>query len=170
MSELSKLTSAGDASALPGYIISPLRLSDFGVLEERFAEWHVRRAERGARRASHDVAADVINKAVERTETGEFTYGMPLFRMRCISSRGMSLILWLSLKIKHPQMTLSQVRDLRNNATNQYALGDAIMAAAGFSEGSPATSEPAESPSQSDGATSSPPSETAALDGTKSAA
>lgn len=154
---LPQIIGAGNSSALPGYIISPLRFREFGIAEERFAEWHIQRAERGVRRASTDVAQGVINTAIRHTESGAFSYGMPEFRLRCLSSRGLSLILWLSLRIKHPQITFAQAKDLRDGAASQDALTDAVMEAAGFTESS-LTNEinQGQQPPSSGGASSQP--------------
>jgi len=163
MPTLAQLTDAGNSTALPGYIISNLRLSEFGIAEERFAEWHIQRAERGVRRARTDVAQGVITEAIKHTESGAFTYGMPGFGARCLSSRGMVLILWLSLRIKHPQVTLAQSKDLRDGAASQDALTNAIMQAAGFSEPSPpAETAQADQQPQPAGEVSSLPSDVAA--------
>lgn len=145
MSKLSDLGDAGRADVIPGYIVSKLRLPDYGLAESAFARWYMSRVVRVAcetRADPHDRAKRVPvfppamqEKAIELAQrevgSGWFNFSMPGFDLMAKSSQGLSLILWLSLRIKHPDVTRAKARELMRTA-DEVRLTEALFEAMGF--------------------------------------
>lgn len=157
MSQLSELTGAERADVVPGYVLSPLRLVDYGVAEDAFARWHLRRVCRGVKPLPAEAQAKAVGKAVDDVAGGHFTLGMPAFEAAARSARGSMLMLYLSLRVRHPQVTPKMAHEL-------YGTGDegkitrALFELLGYGGRSP---KKAKAPlAQSSGATSSDTSAT----------
>lgn len=112
MSKLSDRTAAGRHDVVPGYILSPPRLREQGVAEDAFARWYIERVERGTRNVAAELRKELLNSAQRDVRDGYFSIGMPGHDAAGLSARGTRLMFWLSLRIKHPQITYPQASEL----------------------------------------------------------
>jgi hypothetical protein len=132
MSQLSELTAAERTDVLPGYVLSPPRLREHGVAEDSFARWYIERVERGTRRIPSDVRRAMLDIAVKDMRDGYFTVGQPGYDAFALSARGTRLMFWLSLRIKHPQITHKEAGELFDKQADEKSVTDAVFALWGY--------------------------------------
>jgi hypothetical protein len=168
MSELEKLTAAGNTDALPGHTISPPGLADLAQAEAHFGRAHIADAAACAAGLDTDVRDVAIDKATARVARREFNYYGNSFKL---SAEHFPFLLWLSLRVENPKITQAQAAALIT-PENQPIVTKAVLDVWGFDTGKNAEAgEANQSQNPSTGADSLPSSaNTEALPTSKSAA
>jgi hypothetical protein len=87
MSELSKLTGAGNTTALPGYTLSPPGLRELGEAESEFARSYIADVTAGAKDADPDTRKVLLKEAATIVANSHFNYYGAGFGLACMSSR-----------------------------------------------------------------------------------
>ncbi len=134
MSELEKLTAAGNTDALPGHTISPPGLKEIGEAEAHFGRCHIADAAASAIGLDTEVRDVAIDKATARVARREFNYYGPSFRLCCLSAEHFPFLLWLSLRIENAKITQAQAAALVT-PENQPIVTKAVLDVWGFDTG-----------------------------------
>lgn len=164
MSQLSDIAGSGRTNVIPGYVLSQLQLPDYGFAEDAFARWYIQRVTLGARKATEAIQLKAIESAQKDITSGWLTFAMPGFDAMLKSAKGMELMTWLSLRIKHHDITRAKTRELIR-AVDENLLARALLDMMGFTASRKKKRAPiASPPSPSTGTPSipssgSPPSE-----------
>jgi hypothetical protein len=171
MSDLEKLTAAGNTDALPGHTISPPGLREIGEAEAHFGRSHIADAAASAAGLDTDVRDVAIDKATARVARREFNYYGNTFKLCCLSAEHFPFLMWLSLRVEKPKITQAQAAALIT-PENQPIVTKAVLDVWGFDTGKNAEAgEAKQSQSKSTGADSLPSSaNTEVLPTSKSAA
>lgn len=112
-SDLSKLTAVTlQVTAADGkrYSLSPLTLNDFGELDVWLAEYVVAKTVRIYRESPASVGEDAVKAAYKIAETVSFASGTGAVLLD--TPDGVKQLLWLSLRVKHPNITIEDVGKL----------------------------------------------------------
>jgi hypothetical protein len=131
MSELSKLTGAGNTTALPGYTLSPPGLRELGEAESEFARDYIASVAAGAKSADPEVRKELLAAATERVANSHFNYYGPGYRLCCLSARHLPFLLWLVARIESPKLTREQAKELITR-DNEGDVSNAVLEALGF--------------------------------------
>lgn len=97
---------------IDGYIISRPGLSELAVAETTFAIRHLHKVTQGLTDMPIEQAKPLLIAAEDRMATGYFNNGRPGWVPSCLAADGPPLMLYLSLRIKHPDMTQEKSNEL----------------------------------------------------------
>jgi hypothetical protein len=104
-SPLAALTGAGRTDVLPGYTLSPWTLRDYGEMESEFARNYLATVCNAAASAPPEFAQAMISRALEDVKIGEFQWGRAAFKLNVFAATYVPLMLYLSLRTRHPEIT-----------------------------------------------------------------
>lgn len=131
MSDLSDLSAAGISDVIPGHILSPLRLQEYGIASKEFAKEFMAIAAASAENLGDIVRDRMISLALAIVAGGSYRYGSQAFDAACKDPTAIPLLLWLSLQIKHPQMSRAEAVAFIT-PENQPEIRKAVLECAGF--------------------------------------
>jgi len=110
MSALTDLTAAGDSSTLPGLLLSPPRLLEWAEAEQEAQRQYLSSiAATDLPTAARDA---MYARAIDNLRDAPFSFGSPQFDAWATSASALPMLLWLSLRIKQPQITRSAAAEL----------------------------------------------------------
>jgi hypothetical protein len=101
---------------IAGKIVSAPGVMELGQLEDHFAASYLRTIAKGLSDAPEFVQQHVLASAAQDVRDGLFAYGSPLFDRWAIKLSTAPFILWLLLRIEHPQTTLEEAAQFFRNA------------------------------------------------------
>jgi hypothetical protein len=104
MARLSDMTAAGRSDVLPGYVLSPPRLREWGEAEAEAGRCAVRVARALAEELPADRQREVLATAYEEVTSGAYSMGMPKLDAFLRAAANAPFIQWLCLRVKHPQV------------------------------------------------------------------
>jgi hypothetical protein len=131
MSELSKLTGAGNTTALPGYTLSPPGLRELGEAEAEFTQTYIADAAASTKVFDPETRKLYAEAAMEKVASGRFNYYGPGFRSCCLTARHLPFLLWLVARIASPKLTREQARELITRE-NEVEVQRGVLEALGF--------------------------------------
>jgi hypothetical protein len=131
MSELSKLTGAGNTTALPGYTLSPPGLRELGEAEAEFTQTYIADAAASTKVFDPETRKLYAEAAMEKVASGRFNYYGPGFRSCCLTARQLPFLLWLVTRIASPKLTREQARELITRE-NEVEVQRGVLEALGF--------------------------------------
>lgn len=110
MSKLSELTAAPRSDILENYVLSPWTLAEFGEAEAEFERKHLERAALAASATgiSAEVKDQMLALANDDVRASRLSYGSPGFDRKMNDFCNLPFILFLTLRAKHPAITLSE--------------------------------------------------------------
>lgn len=110
MSKLSELTAAPRSDILENYVLSPWTLAEFGEAEAEFERKHLERA--GIAASAPGISAEVKDQmlalANDDVRASRLSYGSPGFDRKMNDFCNLPFILYLTLRAKHPAITLAE--------------------------------------------------------------
>lgn len=105
--------------------ISPLRDMDYGVLEKFAQDRYMDLAIRSAEKISDtEVQKSLINKAYETASRVTFSSAEGIRHLA--TPQGMVMLVWVSLRKEHPDLSLDDVMELLSQEENALTLTSAI--------------------------------------------
>jgi hypothetical protein len=162
LSTLADLTAAGRSDVLPGYVLSPPRLREWGDAETEAAASYIRAVRQSCLGLPAEVSVALMQQALDLVASGEFGMGMPKLDAYLRSATAAPFALWLCLRVKHPQVTRDAVDEV-TAATSEEDVARAVLELWGFlPTGGAKKKTVSESSNQSTGGESSKPSEPSA--------
>lgn len=133
MGDLAELTGAGRSDILPGHTLSPLSLKDFGELEREIEGRRIAEAKVAADGTHPDVALLLLKSALNDVSSGKYGFGKPHFNAAAMSSAYGGLLLFLSLRHAHKDITREKSDGLADTPNGAKAR-DAVAEMSGFKE------------------------------------
>jgi hypothetical protein len=112
MSELANAVAAGISQPLPGYILSPPRLLEYGEAELEFENDYRANVRETSAHLPVEQQREIVKEAIELIQAGEFALRGKYFDRCCLNPKKLPLLVWLSLRVKHPQITREQIAEL----------------------------------------------------------
>jgi hypothetical protein len=162
LSTLADLTAAGRSDVLPGYVLSPPRLREWGDAETEAAASYIRAVRQSCLGLPAEVSVALMQQALDLVASGEFGMGMPKLDAYLRSATAAPFALWLCLRVKHPQVTRDAVDEVTASASEED-VARAVLELWGFlPTGGAKKKTVSESSNQSTGGESSKPSEPSA--------
>lgn len=129
--DLSKLSAAGDSASLPGFILSPFRIHQFGQAGQEWASRYLYAVGQAADRLTDRIADKLVSRAADDVRRGRLAYGTDDFDAACFAPEHLPFLLWLSLQPKHPQLTREQAAALLS-PENERTVRRAVLEMAGY--------------------------------------
>jgi hypothetical protein len=126
MSELSKLTGAGNTTALPGYTLSPPGLRELGEAESEFARSYLADVTAGAKDSDPETRKSVLKEATLLVANSHFNYYGVGFGLACMSARHIPFLVWLAARINKPDLTREQAEALLTRE-NEPAISRVVL-------------------------------------------
>jgi hypothetical protein len=105
---LADLTGAPLENALPDHVLSPPSLADYGKAEREFCRQYGAMVADFIKPLPPALQEKIALKAAADVHNGSMLFGTALFRSWALSANGLHVLAWLSLQVKHPQLSLSQ--------------------------------------------------------------
>jgi hypothetical protein len=125
-SPLAALTGAGRTDVIPGYTLSPWTLRDYGEMESEFARNYLSTVCNAAATAPPEFAQAMISKALDDVKIGEFQWGRAAFKLNVFAATYIPLMLYLSLRGRHPDITRDKAAALLTDE-NRNTIHRAIL-------------------------------------------
>jgi hypothetical protein len=159
MPTLSDLAGAGRSDVLPGYVLSPPRLREWADAETEAAASYIRAVRQSCIGLPAEVSVALMQQSLDLVAAGEFGMGMPKLDAYLRSATAAPFILWLCLRVKHPQVSRDKVDDVTSGVAEED-VARAVLELWGFlPTGGAKKKTVSESSNQSTGGESSKPSE-----------
>jgi hypothetical protein len=136
LSDLANLTAAPGADVLPGHVLSPAGLAEFGIIEKEFSREHLAQAADAGADQPKAIADRLLSLAMADVRAGEFNWGRLGFDAKCASGEALPFLLWVVLQIKDSKVTREQAKALITQE-NQYTVRRAVLECLGFDFTSP---------------------------------
>jgi hypothetical protein len=114
VSELSDLTNAGYAGAIPGYTLHRLNNKAIGEVEDHLQRWHVERAGVGTYALARDLRKEVMAQAIADAAWA-YVYDTAAFRRKLQSAEGVTLTIRASIGMTAANLDLDDI-DAKVNA------------------------------------------------------
>lgn len=152
MSELSKLTGAGDSTTIAGQTVSPPRLIEIADAEAEAARQYMRTLRSAIAEFSDSERSVAISRATDNLQGSPFTYASPRFNMWALSYSGVIYIGWLSMRITDPRITIARAAELLDSNEARFS----VWKAWGFAEEKKAAAVTAGQPTGTASSVSSP--------------
>lgn len=151
MADLAELTAAGLSDVIPGYVLSPLTLRDYGEMEREFEAQSLAEAKVAA-----DGAKEIIERALDRIAGGRFSFGSVGFDDAALKVQNLPFLLYLSLRHQHKDVTREKAAAMLDGE-DAPQIQAAILSLAGYLVKKKPEGAPAEPPTgESSSAPSSP--------------
>lgn len=131
MADLADITAAGRSDVIPGHILSPLTLRDYGSCE---LEWEAQARADALVMAGGMPDADrrsFIEQTVARIAGGRYAFGSQGFDDAALKTQNLPFLLYLSLRRKHPDMTREKAAEFLDG-DNAPDIQSAVLSLAGY--------------------------------------
>lgn len=165
MPTLNEMSAAGRSDVLPGFVLSPPRLREWGDAEQEAASSYLRIVRQACAGMPPEVQAVLMQGALDLVAAGEFGMGMPKLDAFLRSATAAPFVAWLCLRVKHEQITREKVPGMYLPAMDdagarEEEVSRAVLELWGFlPQGSKKNEASNPSPPPSTGPESSPSSE-----------
>lgn len=123
MSDQVNTVYVGRADVIPGYILSKPGIKEIGEAEQEFARRYLAMIGAGMAGLSDKLQRDVALDAKNDILYAQFASGGSVYRVWSLARSSLPLLTWLSLRVKHADMSLEKVAKM-------YVDGDADKMAA----------------------------------------
>ncbi len=110
MSELSDLTNAGRAGAIPGYTLHRLSNTAIGEVEDHLQRWYIERVALATFNLDAATQREVVARAAEDAAFA-YVYDTAAFRRKLQSAEGRQLTIQASIGMRVPKLNLADVRE-----------------------------------------------------------
>lgn len=128
---LPDLVAVERTDVIPGRVLSPLRVKDYGTLQRHFEATYLRVAALASEGLPEAAANRLLSKAQDYITDGRFRFGTAEFDAALFSIDHLPLLLHLALQLKHPDSTPATAELLITDA-NRYEVRNACMELAGY--------------------------------------
>ena len=127
------MTTIAEATAAPipiklgdkTFLISPLRDMDYGVLEKFAQDRYMNLAIRSAEQIDDiEVKKSLINRAYDTAS--RVTFSSPEGIQQLATPQGMVMLIWVSLRKEHPDLSVDDIADMLIQEDNAIKLSQAV--------------------------------------------
>jgi hypothetical protein len=134
MSQISDAMPTTRSDILPGYVLSKFDIASYGEVEAELKRQHLAVAAASAEGFSDQLRDKIIGAALAQIAAGAFAWGRAGYDAQCQSLQTLPFLLWINLRIKHPQVTRGEAAALIT-PENTFILRRAILESMGFTFG-----------------------------------
>lgn len=116
---------------LKGFVLSPFSIEMFEMAEQEFSRKHLAVTASAAENVTDRIAQMMLQIANNDVANRRFAFDTPGYRVCAFTNSNLPFMLWLSLSVKHPQLSQAEASKLLTSE-NEGAIRKAIFELQGY--------------------------------------